>query len=1251
MADEQKKIEYVYEGDVSSLLDATNDAIQLLTKYQSAAKRAASEGRMDIGKTTFKGFQKSVNNVIKQVNDLAKTLDASSADVKKSMSSEAAAVVKANKDIADSLEFLDSASTAEDFKLITATLKDASSQIQTVANKARGLSSSFVEVGPQISNAASATDQAATSMGNSGKSMQQTFKSTASEYDKMAAAFQAKRYAEQFAADSQRVTKSALDSAKAFVNLGKAGAQVNSVSRFGNVMGKVVYVFNQARAQASIMGGEIQRAFSKITAAVNPVVSKMQAFKDKAAQALQSVQKRLAPLAAAFRRTTKETDSSDASIKKLTRSTKQYSQQIDSTTPKVRNLGNSMKELSNSTGLVSRMLGALTGIQLGRWFADSAKSAISYVENLNLFTVAMGDSVERGKEFVATMQEVYGMDPSNLYRYAGYFYQLTGAIGMSDEAAATLSLSMTKAANDIASLFNVDINTVVENLASGMQGMSRAVRKYGMDIRSTTLQQTALKYGLTEQVETMSEANRMALRYLTMMEQVRNATQQVATSVDGTSTVMGDFARTIESPANQLRIFKEQMSQLGRAIGTYIVYPFSKAIAYINGFVMALRMALNFVASFFGILSTSTTDIADTVDDVEGVASSVGSVGSAAKEAAKEVQNLLSPLDELNILKDQSSSSGGGGGSADVGSIGASDVLDPALADAISDMELQLENVRMKANEVRDAILEFFGFKVDAGEIISWDADQFEANLIEKFPQWTKTIQAVFDNWTDIVNGFKNVLDALGGVLLNVAGKVKTFLGYFINDDTVSVFVENIAGALDTLASWINQNQEPLATLGATIIGIVTGFSAFNQIVGVVTIIQGLVASLGALVGLPTLLIAGFVLLATQSESFATSLVEFFTAVFNGLSEIGTAAWDLLVAIGEGLAQLWSENVQPMVEALGEALAPVLDTLATLWQEASNIIVDAINLIQRVWTNTLVPVFAAIADGVTSLAKVFQAWWTEAVGPIVELIAEGLTNLWVNAISPIVERILSIVGELIELIMALWNNVLAPLLSWAASAFGPSLVGVFKTIWTGVQSVIVSISGIINGLLTILEGLLEFLTGVFTGNWSKAWNGILKIVAGVLNTLISAFELAINAIITVFNSLFSTIVNALRGLANMVLGAIEDLADLVGIDVNLRITGNVPQIPQLRLPRVPMATGGVVSSPTNALIGEGKYSEAVIPLEDSPQMQDLIDKIAAAVDKDNDDKPIEVHVYLDGKEITSSQNRTNKKYGKTQQQV
>ena len=681
-----------------------------------------------------------------------------------------------------------------------------------------------------------------------------------------------------------------------------------------------------------------------------------------------------------------------------------------------------------------------------------------------------------------------------------------------------MSLSLTKAANDIASLFNVDIEQVVNNLASGMQGMTRAVRKYGMDIRMVTLQQTALKYGLTEQVETMSEANRMALRYITMMEQASNAIHQYNLDSENSSEALGDFARNIETPANQLRIFKEQMSQLGRAIGNFIVVPLSKALAYVNGFIMALRMLLNFIASSLNLLNTGIKSV-DT-SGAEEAADAVSSIGTAAGSAAEKLKDLNAPFDELNVLQEQTSSGGGAGGGA------FDDMLDPALEEAVANMELKLENIRMKANEVRDSILEFLGFTLDGGEILSWSPEQFEANLIDKFPGWTKTIETFFDVWSGMGEALSPIFDLLSSAVNTIVEDIIGLFGLLINDNSISEFLNT-----------------------------------------------------------------------------------FLTAI-NSLSETAITV-----------------------------LAPVINTLLVVWSYASQILVDAFDLLSNIWSNTLKPVLDALLEAIDAVGEVFNTLWVEFVGPVLEYLAESISDIWANTLKPIIEKIIDIIGGVIEIILALWTNVLAPIVKYLVKVLGPTFKNIFITIWNVVQRVIDDIGDILEGLLTALGGVIDFIAGVFTGDWKRAWNGIVNIFVGIGNAIISVMESAINFVIDIINLGISAIYTALTTLINAIGGVIEGIAKVLHFDVDLRITGNPPSIKPVNIPRIPeMAKGGVVTSPTYLLAGEGRYNEAILPLDNSPQMEQLVQRIADAVDRDDKSgdgsgsTPVDVRVYIGGRE-------------------
>ena len=1213
MADETERVEYSFEGNVSSLRSATQAAINMLNKYSDSMKRASGTDAFSASQRSTKSMNASISRLTKDVTKMQEKLR-SVGDVK-----------------------LPTGSAAS--KAMESTLTAINSQMQ------------------KLGTTGTITTKTLTNFKTQLESVRSSLQASAPQVERLISSEQ--RF--------QRILGSVQEKASKF-----SGAMFNMRNSLQNVFQPVTHrlasfssVFDGISAKVQSFKDRANTAFSRVGQVIKTVSAAFRRTSqtanesgdsaNKSARAHRGLKNTIDALSSGFKKESKAItdeksllDSKDSTLKasktshnKLLAVLRNLGEKFKTESKNVNIFGTNLKKLNTISGALTgsfkSAIAALTGIELGDWLSQASTSAITFIENLNLFKVAMGSSIDKGMQFVDTMQEIYGMDPSNLYRYSGYFYQLTAAIGMSDTASASLSLSMTKMANDIASLFNVDIATVVDNLASGIQGMSRAVRKYGMDIRATTLQQTALKYGLTEQVETMSEANRMALRYITMMEQASNAVQQTGKDVEGAATTMGDFARNIETPANQLRIFKEQMSQLGRAIGNFIVAPLAKAIAYINGFLMALRMAINFVAGILGVLNSDMSSI--DVSGAEDASDALDNIGSSAGSASEKIKDLIAPFDELNVLQEQTASGGGGGGAG-----AFDDVLDPALEAAISNLELKLENIKMKANEVRDAILEFFGFKVDAGEIISWDPEQFEANLIEKFPYWTKTIQALFDNWSKIIEGFKAVFKSIGRVVDIVFKKIKKFLSLFINDDTASAFIEGLGDSLQSLADWITAHEDTLANLVLMLSAVFLGFKAFKALEPVITVISnfgsalaGVAGPLAEVIGVAALVAGAIYLLYTNSESFAESFKNLLDDFWRGLTVIWDSLKVTLTTIGEGILSLWKTSIKPTITAIGDAIAPVLDTIGELWLLISDIIADAADIITQAWKETLQPVLEDIFEGIQTLCGILKTLWNEVLGPIISYISQGVSKLWESTIKPIVEKVIKVLGKLIEVIMMLWNDYIGPFVNWIIDTLGPSILNVLKTIWGRISTVFEGIGNIIDDLLTALDGLLDFIGGVFTGDWDRAWKGIVNILVGVGNAIISVFELALNAVISLINAAISFIYNAIVGLVNLILGAVEGIASWFGADWDITITGKPPAIPTVSIPRIPeMAAGGIITSPTYLLAGEGRYDEAIIPLGNSPQMEELVQRIADAVDKPDDkssgNTPIEVRVFIGGEE-------------------
>lgn len=811
---------------------------------------------------------------------------------------------------------------------------------------------------------------------------------------------------------------------------------------------------------------------------------------------------------------------------------------------KLSSLGNSFSKTmhigASSIKKLTTAASALSGVALGKVFADATKEAIDYYETLNLFQVAMKGSIEQGNEFINTISEWYGLDPKNLMQYTGIFYEMAYAVGAPDKAAQQLSTSLTALSVDLASLFNVDVEKVTNNLTSGIRGMSRAVVKYGLDLRATTVEAYANSLGITQQYESMNEASREILRYLVAVKQARDAT--------------GDFGRTIEQPANQLRVFKEQMSQVGRAVGTFIIQPLQAALPVINGFVMAIRIMLETLSAVMGFkLEVDNASLNDTSD-------AVASIGSSADSTKKKIKALLAPFDELNILQ-ENTSSGSGGATLEYGEV------DPLLLQALEDAQYTLEEVRMKAMDTRDAVLAFFGFKPD-GDSWVYSPELFEKNLKEKFPNWQKTIEALFNfnyegflsNVSLLFGSFKRIAQEAISIVIQ---DLSNLLGIDFSDSTIAGWIDGLNQKFFDLRKWIVENEDEIAQFLAKIIEFGGAFLVVSSVLGALSNVFKIFSGIATVI----------------------------SGVFSGISGA--------------------------ISAVAPAVSSVIGILG--------------QLLEFLTLNLTGYGLAAVALLVAGFIDGFKQMWDNS-----EQFRENLGTLVTN-IGSLLKSIVELVGNIIREVI----NLVTP---------------VIKTIGDILQPIYPLIVNIINSIVGVVRGLVDILNGILNGDLKQVFKGFMKVLLGIVEAVMNLGAAVVNSIISVIfgaiNAIGRTVYGFIKGIIKGI-NAVTSVLDIKPISYPSESLFVFKKIPQIVPPALDykFAEGGVVTGPTRALIGEAGRSEAVIPLDNSPQMKQLVSQIAEAVKSNNDSKPIEVRVFLDSREITSAQNRANRMFGKTQMSV
>ena len=514
------------------------------------------------------------------------------------------------------------------------------------------------------------------------------------------------------------------------------------------------------------------------------------------------------------------------------------------------NFSNIMYALSKIT-----LAGLVTGLAK---LATSLRASIDRAEELNLFNVVFKNIGKTGEQtfselgeaatkFQNKLNETFGTNKTDTLRYQALFQSMGENTGIKDKYAAIMSENLTKLTYDIASLYNTSEKSVAEALKSGVYaGQTKPLRKFGVDVTQGSLSPLLQQLGIDDRtISQMNQAEKQALRYIATMKQA-----QVA---------MGDFADTIESPANQLKVLKNQFIELKTAIGNLFVGMFSQILPYANAVLMVLKEIAKAIASFFGIEVTDYNSGLSALEDTEDY---LDGVGSAAKGASKEVAKLnrqTLKFDQINNIKSPTKS-GSSGGSGSGGTLVGG--VDKRILDALKGYDNLMDKVKMKATEIRDRWMDILGFK----KVVNPLTGEIEF----KYQGLGTTIKNLA-KWFGELSGKAKLLVSLGlatifGKLLTPLGKLVTLFGETGIVGGIKKFTTGVglayAGSLllnDALDDMRVNGQNTANTLEGlggsltTVLGGVMAGSAFGPygalIGGIATGIYALVEAFGVLGG------------------------------------------------------------------------------------------------------------------------------------------------------------------------------------------------------------------------------------------------------------------------------------------------------------------------------------------------------------------------------------------------------------------
>lgn len=757
-----------------------------------------------------------------------------------------------------------------------------------------------------------------------------------------------------------------------------------------------------------------------------------------------------------------------------------------------------------------------------------------------------------------------GLNLQEITQYASQLASITNSLGQTGEVTTAISKSMTMLAGDISSLFNVDFSTVATNLQSGLIGQSRALYKYGIDITNATLQTYAYRYGIEKAVSEMSQAEKQQLRLLAILDQSKVS--------------WGDLANTINSPSNMIRQFTNNVKEAGMVLGQLFIPVLQKVLPVINGVVIAIKRLLVSVANLLGIkidFSSFGQGVSGYNEDLEDTADALDKVGKSAKKA----KSYTLGIDELNIGDTNSGSSG----SSSVGGAGID--LTKEIMDATAEYEKvwqeafdKMQNTAMGWAEkvskvfkpVKDIIEDLsYAFKFDSDawfKVAGMDTSKLVTGIFDWF---TRAIDSV--DWEKIGRHIGSFLDGMDWTaIFTSAGN---FIGQAINaaidlwkgsfdaapiETTIltAIGLLKFTGLGDILWKAIKDSivlsmgGKAGAGIGETIFGNLLGTGAAAGATGLFGgISAGAVAATAAI----TAVVAGLALVYATNEDVRKSFKESISAIADNLTpamEFLTTtvipdlqnAWsglvDVLIPIGEFLktafTSIWQDMLNPALKYVGEEVLPKLQSA-----------------FENLWNGVLVPFGTFLGNilkpAIQIVADILTMLWQNVVVPLADALGSVLGTAF-NAIIDIMNYVVEQVSPVIEVFNFLWNNVLSPLVNHLWEDFKPMFETVFKFIGNKITS-----------LKLTFSGLIKFISGVFTKDWSTAWDGIKDIFKGAWNAIAGIAESGVNLVI-----------DAINGMTSGLRKALGDAAGWVGFNID------IPGIPHITIPK--FETGGYVPS-------------------------------------------------------------------------
>ncbi len=693
----------------------------------------------------------------------------------------------------------------------------------------------------------------------------------------------------------------------------------------------------------------------------------------------------------------------------------------------------------------------------------------------------------------------FGLSETMAKKFTGTFGAMAKAFGFGEQQAYEMATALTGLSGDVASFYNISQDEAYTKLKSVFTGETESLKDLGIVMTQSALDSYALANGFGKTTAKMSEMEKVALRYKFVQDQLTLAS--------------GDFIRTGDGWANQVRVLKLQFDSLKATIGQGLINVLTPVIQVINRIISKLMSLANAFRAFTemvtgkkggGGASAATAGMDAMAQSADKAGAAAGGAGSAAKKAAKDMKSATTGIDELNIINpDTDSGSGGSGGGADGGY--AVDEFDMGEVDtsAVDEMDSKYAGLIEKARELAGLFKEGFwdGFgDTSVFNSIQSSIDSIKGSLRDIFT--SPEVLASANSFADqIAYSLGQVAGSMASIGISIADNLLGGISLFLqqNKDRVIEYIVSMFDIGSRIAEISGNFSKALATV----------FSSLRS---------------------------------NSAKQITADIIGIFSEAFMGATELaGTFAADVLDTITAPFIEN-TDYIKTTLEDTFSAVEPVFSTVKDL-------VTETFEKIGTTYDEHVAPMLATFKQGFTEIGTLLLDVYNTYFLPVLQNLSSRFVEFKDQYLSPLIDKFLEFGGKVADAVTKLWTGVIQPFIEWFITNVAPVIaanlqaaIDTFFTFWEAV-------SGVIEGLLTALGGVIDFVTGVFTGDWSLAWEGIKEIFSGIWEALKALVSGAVEYIASVINQkwteisgITSTIWNGVKALLNVIWNWLKSLA-------------------------------------------------------------------------------------------------------------